>query len=493
MNQKNFHLSDISIPCLVKFVLRNLWTVAAAALILAMSVSLYFSWLHEPVYQANVTYAVTSRRTSYTSGSNATAAREVAAVLSEMLETNMVRQNIRGSSSQLANFSGSVDAAIVEGTNFVVVTVRDGSAERAFMALQAVMDQFSALTEYVSSSAISQVVRNPAVSSAPVNSVDVGKYCKLAAVAGGAAVILLLCWYSIRRETVQTRSGARRMLDAHIIASVHRERRRRTLKSLFKKSNKPLQVFAPTTSFGYTEQINTICTRMEQESAARGSKVFMITGVGENEGKSTIAGNVAAALAMMGKSVAVVDCDLRNPSLNKFFGGKYSAPLPLNQMLAQPFGRENLLQCMQKHDKLGLFMLFSRGADKRCTELISGRTMDLLLRQLRVFDYVILDTPPMGFFADAETLAQKVDATMLVVRQDRTPAPDINDSIDVLRASKSAFLGCILNDMTASFTEGNGYGYGYGYGYGKRYGYGYGHYGYGSSSQSKKTSKAKKK
>lgn len=491
MNLKNIRLSDISIPCLVRFVLRNLWMVVAAALIFSMSVSLYFSWLHKPVYQANVTYAVTSRRTSYTSGSNATAAREVAAVLSEMLETDMVRQNIRSSSDQLASFSGSVNASIVEGTNFVVVTVRDGSAERAFMALQAVMDQFPDLTEYVSSNAIPQVVRNPSVIVAPVNSVNVSRHCKLAALAGAAAVVLLLCWYSIQRETIQTRSGARRMLDAHIIASVHRERRKRTVKSLLHKSDKPLQVFAPTTSFDYTEQINTICTRMEQEFTARGSKVFMITSVGENEGKSTIAGNVSAALALMGKSVAIVDCDLRNPSLNRFFDGKYSGSLPLNQMLSRPFGRENLLQCMSKHDRLGLFMLFSRSADKRCTELISGRTMDLLLRQLRVFDYVILDTPPMGFFADAEILAQKVDASMLVVRQDRTPAPDVNDSIDVLRASKSAFLGCILNDMTNSYTEGSGYGYGYGYG--RRYGYGYGHYGYGSSSQSQKASKAKKK
>ena len=109
--------------------------------------------------------------------------------------------------------------------------------------------------------------------------------------------------------------------------------------------------------------------------------------------------------------------------------------------------------------------------------------MDTLLKQLRVFDFVILDSPPMSYFVDAETLADKVDSTMLVVRQDCTPAAEINGTIQTLQSCKSQFLGCILNDITFSLTEGYG-GYGH-YGYGD---YGYGHYGYShyGSSNSKK-------
>ena len=118
--------------------------------------------------------------------------------------------------------------------------------------------------------------------------------------------------------------------------------------------------------------------------------------------------------------------------------------------------------------------------------LLSSASMEALLRQLRVFDMVIVDTPPMGYFADTEVLIDNVDATMLVVRQDVTAACDINDAVDTLRAAKSRFLGCILNDMTSSVTEGQNYGYGYGYGsYG--YGYGYGNYGYGAKSGGKKS------
>ena len=95
------------------------------------------------------------------------------------------------------------------------------------------------------------------------------------------------------------------------------------------------------------------------------------------------------------------------------------------------------------------------------------------------YDYVIIDSPPLGFFSDSELLSDLSDASVLVVRQDTVPAPEINDAIDALRAGKAEFLGCILNDMShlTAYSAGYGYGYGYyGYGYCKKYDkYGYGH------------------
>ena len=477
MNSKMFHISNISLGCMARYLLRNLWMLVATALIFAMSVSMYFSWFHAPVYQGTMTYAVTSRKTTYASGGNVASAREVASVMSEMLQTGMVLNTVRNSSEDLKNFRGSIQASLLGNSNFVVITVTDSSPETTVKTLRALQDLLPTVTGYLSSGNIVQLVRNPAISAAPVNQVNVARYCRIAALAGAAAMAALLCWMEIQRQTIQTRSAARHLIDAPVIASICREGERFSpkglLKKLLKKEKKPLQVFAPTISFAYTEQINGICAQIEHE-AEQGSRVFLIAGAGENEGKSTVSGNVAAALSMRGKRVALVDCDLRNPSLREFFDNKYSALLPLNEMLAQPFSRDNLVQCMQLHEKLGIFMLFPIKPDKRCAELLAGDTMDLLLRQLRVFDIVLLDTPPMNLFADAEALAEKSDASILVVRQDRTSAFDINRACEILRASASKFMGVVLNDMTSSMTE--GYGYGRAYGYGK---YGYGKYGYG--------------
>lgn len=485
MKSKQLHLSDISLSCVVRHLLKNLWMIAAAALIFFMGTSLYLTWSHTDLYQSTVTYAITTRRTSYTSTNNLTAAKEASAVLAEMMESSVVLDTLRAD-AQLQDFDGTISAVQITDTNFIIITVTDDSPEDAFLAIQSLTKIFPTFTSYLSDSIV-QIIRNPSVSGTPINRVNVSDTAAKIGLAGGIAMAALLCWLYVQQDTIQTRSGARHSLDTHIIATVCRERDRRGIKALFSKPDKPVQVFSPSTSFAYTEQINTICARLEQESAANGSKLILIAGTGENEGKSTIAGNVAAALSIMGKKVALLDCDLRNPSLNKFFGGKYAAALPLNQLLAQPLTKDSLLQCMQRHDRLGLFMLFPTSPDRRCAELLSGETMDQLLKQLRIFDYVILDTPPMGFFADAEALAEKVDAALLVVRQDHTAAADINDTIDILRASGATFLGCVLNDMTASITEGYSYGYGYGYGYGH-----YGHSGKQSGGKQSGTKTAKK-
>ena len=159
----------------------------------------------------------------------------------------------------------------------------------------------------------------------------------------------------------------------------------------------------------------------------------------------------------------------------------YTSPLPLNKMLAAPYSPENIRQSLVLNEQLNLYMLFPVNSDSRSTELLSGSCLPLLLQQLKVFDFVILDTPPMGMFPDAEILADLVDASVLVVRQDYTSAYDINDAVDALNNSKSTFLGCVLNDMRSSGASQYGYGakYGYGgrYGYGSRYRYG-GHYAY---------------
>lgn len=461
-NSKSFQFSDISLVCLARMLLRNLWLVVATAVIFAMGSSLYLTWFHQPVYRAAMTYAVTSRKTSYTTSGSLSASREVAAVMTELLETNVILEDIRDHSPELADFNGTIQATQVDETNLISVTSEASTPESAFRSLSALVELFPELSDYISKTSVVQLIRNPTVSAAPINQVNQKATARKAAMMGAIAMAALLCWVAVSRETVQTRAGARHLLDAPIVATIGHERKNRTLRAVLSRKKKGLQVFAPTTSYTYSEQINTICTRLEQESASKGHKIFLITGVGENEGKSTVAGNVAAMMAMKGKNVALVDADLRKPAMNRFFDGAYKASLPLNQMLAKPFTRVDFLDCMVRHNRLGLYMLFPAGADKRSTELLTGETMKNVLKQLRVFDCVIIDTPPMGFFADTEALADMVDASILVVRQDCTPACDINDAADALRNSGSSFLGVVLNDMTGHSAGSYGYGYSYG-------------------------------
>lgn len=474
MNSEKMNLSYISPVCILRMLARNLWMVIAAALIFSMATAVYIENFRTPVYRASMTYAVTAKKGNVYSNANITSAKEVAAVVAELIETDVITDNLRKSSPDLADFSGKITASLVPESNFISVSAEDVSPEKAYVALTSLVEIFPSLSDYISDSSVVQIIRNPQISSSPVNTLNEKRLCLIAAALGAGVTVLLLCWMSVKRETVQTKAGARGLLDSPIIASVGHEKKKCGVSGLFSRSKQGLQVFNPTTSFAYTEQISKICSQLDHENAAHGLKVFLVAGVGENEGKSTIAANIASALAMSGKNTALIDADLRKPSMNLFFDGKYGGKLPLNRFLAGPFTKNNLFNCMERHDKFGLYMLFPLESDKRSTELLTGATMQTLLRQLRVLDYIIIDSPPMGLFPDAEALAESVDASLLVVRQDYTSSYDINDAIDTLKNSSSKFLGCVLNDMSERV---HSYGYGYGkYGYGK---YGYGKYGYG--------------
>ena len=479
MNRKNrtFQLSHVSLICLLRALMRNCWMIVATALVFSMGTNFALSWFYVPEYQASMTYSVNSRTTNAMSSGDLTSTREVAAVLSELVETELMHEGIRAADERLADFDGTITAQQMGESNFIVVTATASTPEEAFLALDTLVEVFPTMAAYIANRSVLNVLQNPTVSSYPSNQVDKVRSIQIAATIGAVLMIGLLCYFSIRGETIQTRTGARELLDAPVLASVNREWKNRTLKTIIHNTNKQVQVFAPTTSFSYNEQISSICSQLEHEANARGRKIFMITGVGESEGKSTIAGNVAASLAMKGHNVALVDADLRKPALNRFFDGVYNTDLPLNKLLAKPYSKDNLLKCMMRHEQLGMYMLFSTSYDSRSAELVSGDTMSTVLTQLRVFDFVIVDTPPMGMFPDAEILADKVDASMLVVRQDYTPACDVNDAIDCLRQYNSEFLGVILNDMLETFRDRYGYGGKYGGKYGGRYGYG-SHYNY---------------
>ena len=316
METEQYRLSDISPICLVRTVIRNLWMVVAAALIFAMGSSLYLEWFHQPVYEANMTYVVTSRRSSYTSSNNLSATKSVASVMTELLNGNLMLGELKDESAELAAFSGTIEAKHVENTNLINITARASSPEAAFRAMKGLEEAFPKVSDLVSSTAVAQVVRKPTVSASAVNRVDRSALAVKTGAVGAVLMAVLLCWLSIIRETIQTREGARHKLDAPIITTVFHEQKNRTVRQFLQRRKKGLQVFSPTISYAYAEQINVICSRLEHENASRNRRIFMVTGVGENEGKSTIAGNVAAMLAMKGKRVALLDADLRKPAMN---------------------------------------------------------------------------------------------------------------------------------------------------------------------------------
>jgi capsular exopolysaccharide synthesis family protein len=230
-------------------------------------------------------------------------------------------------------------------------------------------------------------------------------------------------------------------------------------------------------------------------------KILMVTSSVAGEGKSTVAANLAISMALKGKKVILVDCDLRNPSVGRIFNASEGNPGLVAVLNGKATLDEALVEVKNKEVASKLWLMPGADKESRLVEILGSEDMRSLIDRLREkADVVILDTPPSAVLVDAMMLVKHVDGIAYVVMRDYARRNIIFDGVQELSTSGAPIMGCILNGGRTRSGKYGYYGhYGYGrYGYG-RYGYGYGHYGYGygeskkSASESKALKKEKRK
>ena len=183
----------------------------------------------------------------------------------------------------------------------------------------------------------------------------------------------------------------------------------------------------------------------------------MVTSIAENEGKTTVAANMAIALAEKGYRVLIVDMDLRKPAVYKIFQQDITKDAGLGKALNEPEQLEDILKFDKKNQ---IYLLLNRNSYSDSQEMLSSERMQRLVQQCREkMDYVIVDTPPAVVSSDAELICALADASMLVVRQDWVDIRDINDGMDVLKQGKGEFIGYMLNNMHEQRKGGTSGGY----------------------------------
>lgn len=220
-------------------------------------------------------------------------------------------------------------------------------------------------------------------------------------------------------------------------------------------------------------------------------KVILFSSTQPGEGKSFLAGNTAVSLAYLGKKVIAVGMDIRKPDLNKVFNLSRRAE-GITNYLSDP-DHVKLTDMIQRSDiSPNLDILPGGPVPPNPTELVARTVLEDAINQLKErYDYVILDTAPIGMVTDTAIIGRVADICVYVCRADVTPKAGYR-YINVLRDEhKFPKLATVINDIDMSKRK-NSYGYGYGakYGYGKDYGYGYG-YGYGYEAEQKKQQEKK--
>lgn len=166
------------------------------------------------------------------------------------------------------------------------------------------------------------------------------------------------------------------------------------------------------------------------------------------EGKTTVATNLAAALAALGKRTVLVDCDLRRPQVHRILG--VSNRFGLSSFLQD---QASLCEVLLPGSSDNLNILPAGPPSAAVREQIAGRIGAVVEELKSQFDIVVIDTPPMLTFADAVSVVTVADASLLVVRAGKTPQEYVQTVIDQLRQVRAPVAGVVLNGVTPEMSH----------------------------------------
>lgn len=203
-------------------------------------------------------------------------------------------------------------------------------------------------------------------------------------------------------------------------------------------------------------------------------KVVLITSTTSGEGKSFVAANLAISFALLGKKVVIVGLDIRKPGLNKAFQMSHKED-GITRYLADPEHTDLMSLLQQSNVTPNLYILPGGAIPPNPTELVSRDSLVQAVDRLKKeFDYVILDTAPIGMVTDTQLISRVADMSIYVCRAGYTPKAGYLFINELRDHKKLPNLCTIINDVNIKTGK---YGYGtYGkYGYGRTYGYGYGY------------------
>ena len=193
----------------------------------------------------------------------------------------------------------------------------------------------------------------------------------------------------------------------------------------------------------FAESSRRAATRVEAHLRHHKAKVLLVCSVEENEGKSTVAANLAIAIAEHGEKVLLVDGDLRKPGQYKIFDRKGEKRLSFSDVLT---GKASLEEVLSRNSKAGFWELFQYESVAQAGNLLAGAKLRQLMEELKdQADVIVIDSPPVAAAADAEIWMHLADSVALVVRQDASDVRVINDTVDLIWKSAGDFAGFLLN------------------------------------------------
>lgn len=220
------------------------------------------------------------------------------------------------------------------------------------------------------------------------------------------------------------------------------------------------------------ESFRTIRTNLQYMDTEGGSKVILITSNVPGEGKTFCSVNLATILAKSERKVLLLELDLHKPRVHKALN--MSSEIGISTII---IGKNTIQECILKSSIDNLDVLLSGPLPPNASELILSKRMNEIFEYGKAhYDYIIIDTPPVGLISDALALMKYANVNLYVINTKSAYKESIANAHEIVTNNKINNLGIVLNGVKRKkskyYYNRYAYGYGYGYGYGGNYGYG---------------------
>ncbi len=431
------------------------WVAIVGTLVLSLFLAVRTRMSWSPRYEASATFVI-SLSTDY-----GTSSRYYTSATAEQMEKTFpyilksgILNSIVANDLGLPYVPGSISASSVPSTGLFTLRVQSSDPQTAYDVLQSVMRNYPQVAAFVVGDTVLTMIGETGVPTAPCNTFSYGDSFKKGLLGGVALCVGCCLAYAFLYRTVRRPEDIRKMLNVRCLGTIPHVQMRKMKKEqhlLLSDSKVPVS---------FRESLRRLRSRVEKS----GAHTVLITSALAGEGKTTMAVNLALSLAEKGHFVLLMDCDLRNPSVEKVLGTSHR------------FGVSDYLEGRAEFTQIGFvlseysnFAVIPAGRSlQNASERMDTTKMNELLEQAReMADYVILDCAPSAFLTDAAVMARYADAALMVVRYDYAAKDRILTGVESLTDSGVQLMGCVLNDLPKGSVSGGGYygGYGYGYGY----------------------------
>ena len=433
-NRQNTGYITLDVSYLIRRILRTAFVTVMCAIIVGIGAYIVLDTYMQETYTANINLTVLARDNN--SGKqaeynvNAAVTRNV-----NVLNSDTLKEKIKKSEAA-KGIDGTVAAAQIPGTNLISLSATAATAEDSLRLLKAATESYPELAEYFESGYVIKNMNSFSADNIVKNQPKVLQYALLAVVfvlMAGTGLTVLIAMFS---DKIYSREQGENLLDMDILGVLYRVKKR--------KGQKGLLVSDAMTDPAFIEGMDRLTTHFQQKMDHRGFKIVTVSSIHENEGKTTLAVNLALNLVERGKRVALIEGDLRKPSLSKILEKNVSEGTSVSDLLE---GKAELSEVMDRSEKYkGLICLWQKKSVPEADRLLDSEQMKKLLQAFRNHtDYVIIDTSPIGIVRDTEILAGLSDAVVLSIRQSEERAAALNDVTDILEEAGTTVIGGVIN------------------------------------------------